>query len=66
MYFNAILEVLLSVVVVMADTGAGPSQKRRKLNNEQLKGKRKVTTGDNVSHTRYGFQQITKETIRGS
>ena len=27
-------------VVVMADTGAGPSQKRRKSNEEQLKAKR--------------------------
>ena len=41
----------------MADTGAGPSQKRRKFNEEQLKGKVKEN-GRNPSHTRSGFQQM--------
>ena len=38
MYFN-VIKIQLSAVV-MADTGAGPSQERRKLNEEELKAKR--------------------------
>ena len=48
----------------MADTGAGPSQKRRKL-NEQLKAKRESERQRaKPSQSRSGFQQM--ETIMGS
>ena len=44
----------------MADTGAGPSQKRRKLNKEQLKAKVK-DNGRNLIQSQSGFQQIVND-----
>ena len=48
----------------MADTGAGPSQERRKLNEKHLKAKRESERQwANPSQSRTGFQQM--ETTTG-